>query len=105
VSRRQLEFAEDELYRAVDARKYLPAAWADVSLALLTVLATSLIVRPQVYAGVDLTPRKGRRAAARSENLRHRNSILLRGYFDVAEDAGMFRTGAARAILRGRGLL
>ncbi|YCU70174.1 diiron oxygenase [Mycobacteroides abscessus] len=105
VSRRQLEFAEDELYRAVDARKYLPAVWADVSLALLTVLATSLIVRPQVYAGVGLTPRKGRRAAARSENLRHRNSVLLRGYFDIAEDAGMFRTGAARAILRGRGLL
>lgn len=105
VGRRQLEFAEDELYRAVDARRYLPGAMADVSLALLTVLATSLIVRPQVYGSVGLARRAGRRAAARSENLRRRNTALLRRYFDVAEDAGMFRTGAARTILRDRGLL
>ncbi|OHU21981.1 hypothetical protein BKG76_15715 [Mycobacteroides franklinii] len=105
VSRRQLEFAEDELYRATDTRKYLPAAWADVSLALLTVLVTSLIVRPQVYAGVGLTSRRGRRAAARSENIRHRNAALLGRYFEVAEGAGMFRTAAARAILGGHGLL
>lgn len=105
VSRRQLEFAEDELYRAVDTRRYLPAAWADTSLALLTVLATSLIVRPPVYRSVGLTERAGRRAAAQSENVRRRNGVLLRRYFDVAQDVGMFRTSAARAILGGRGLL
>ncbi|MGH3725580.1 MAG: diiron oxygenase [Mycobacterium sp.] len=105
VSRRQLEFAEDDLYRAVDARRYLPWALADVSLALLTVLATSLIVRPQVYRSVGLSRRAGRRAAARSESARHRNEVLLHPYFEIAEDAGMLRTGSARAILRGRGLL
>lgn len=105
VSHRQLEFAEDELYRAVQSRRYLPAAGADASLAVLTVLATSLIVRPQVYPGVGLTSRTGRRAAARSHNIRHRNAVLLSRYFDVAEDAGMFRTGTARAILGGHGLL
>ncbi|MUM18335.1 diiron oxygenase [Mycobacterium sp. CBMA271] len=104
VSRRQLEFAEDELYRAVDARRYLPGALADVSLAALTVLTTSSMVRSQAYVGVGLSPRKGRRAAARSENIRHRNAVLLQGYFDVAEGAGMFRTGTARAILGACGL-
>ncbi|MBA0045897.1 diiron oxygenase [Mycobacteroides sp. LB1] len=105
VSRRQLEFAEGELYRAVDTRRYLPPALADVSLALLTVLATSLIVRPQVYRSVGMTPRVGRRAARRSGNNRRRNEVLLQRYFEVAEDAGMFRTGVARAILRRAGLL
>lgn len=105
VGRRQLEFAEDELYRAVDARRYLPAAPADISVALLTVLATSLIVRPQVYRSVGLTERAGRRAAAQSENSRHRNQVLLRRYLDIAQDAGMFTTSAARSILGGRGLL
>ncbi|MEU9805086.1 diiron oxygenase [Mycobacterium sp. NPDC050853] len=105
VSRRQLEFAEDELYRAVDARRYLPPALADVSLALLTVLVTSLIVRPQAYRSVAMAPRVGRRAARRSGNSRRRNEVLLQRYFEVAQDAGMFRTAVARAILRSADLL
>lgn len=104
LGRRSVEFAEGELDRAVEARRYLPPALADVGLALLCVLVSRVIVNSQVYSQVGLTPRAGRRAARRSVGGR-RTKVLLRRYFEEAQEAGMFGSRASKAILRAGGLV